>query len=85
MEILFHRVRGFPEGALVVGVMDGGHLSESAAAVDKATGGAVSRAIGAGRFRGQAGRSLELLVPQGVKSTRIILAGLGKPEDFNSS
>src|SRR5438270_5971396 len=85
MEISFDRLRGFPDGALVVGILDGGNLTDSAAAVDKASGGAVSRALAASRFRGQSGHSLELLVPAGIKPTRVILAGLGKAEDFNAA
>lgn len=85
MEISFDRLRGFPDGALVVGILDGGNLTDSAAAVDKASGGAVSRALAASRFRGQSGHSLELLVPAGIKPTRVILAGLGKGEDFNAA
>jgi leucyl aminopeptidase len=82
MDISFDRLRSFGEGALVVGVLDGGKLTDSASAVDQATGGAVSRALAASRFRGQAGHSLELLVPSGIAPTRLILAGLGKGEDF---
>jgi leucyl aminopeptidase len=85
MEISFDRLRSFGEGALVVGVMDGGKLTDSASAMDQATGGAVSRALAASRFRGQAGHSLELLVPSGIKPTRLILAGLGKGEDFTTA
>src|SRR5947209_9262519 len=85
MEISFDRLRGLPDGALVVGILDGGNLTDSASTVDKATGGAVSRALAASRFRGQAGHSLELLVPSGIQPTRLILAGLGKAEDFNTA
>jgi leucyl aminopeptidase len=85
MEISFDRLRSFGEGALVVGVMDGGKLTDSASAVDTATGGAVSRALAASRFRGQAGHSLELLVPSGITPTRLIIAGLGKGEDFTTA
>ena len=34
MEISFDRLRGLPDGALVVGVLDGGNLTESASTVD---------------------------------------------------
>src|SRR5438105_862966 len=85
MEISFDRLRGLPDGALVVGILDGGNLTDSASTVDKATGGAISRALAASRFRGQPGHSLELLVPAGIKSTRVVLTGLGKGEDFNAA
>jgi leucyl aminopeptidase len=85
MEIVFDRPRAIGEGALVVGALDGGKLTDAASAVDKATGGALSRAVATNRFRGQPGHSLELLVPASVKATRVILAGLGKAEDFNAA
>lgn len=85
MEISFDRPRAIQHGALVVGVLDGGKLTDSAAAADKATNGALSRAIAAGRFKGQPGQSLELLVPAGISATRLILAGLGKAEEFGAA
>lgn len=85
MEISFDRQRAIGAGTLVVGVLDGGKLTAAAAAVDKATNGAVSRAIAAGRFKGQPGHSLELLVPAGIIATRLILAGLGKAEEFGAA
>ena len=85
MEVVFDRPRAIGEGALVVAALDGGKLTESAAAVDRATGHALSRAVAASRFRGQSGQSLELLVPSGIKATRVILAGLGKAEEFSAA
>jgi len=84
MDISFASRGGIGPGALVVGILDGGGLTEAAAAADEATGGAVTRALSVSRFKGQAGHSLELLAPAGVKASRIVLAGLGKTETFNS-
>ena len=85
MDIGFGRRGRIGPGALVVGILDGGGLTEAAAAADKATRGAVKRAVAMSRFKGQAGRSLELLAPAGVKASRIVLAGLGKGEAFDSN
>ena len=85
MEISFTAPGAIGPGALVVGILDGGVLTEAAERVDKATGGAVKRALSVSRFRGQSGHSLELLVPAGVKASRIVLAGLGKPDTFNEA
>jgi leucyl aminopeptidase len=68
-------------GALVAGVKDGGALSPSAAEIDKATKGAVKRAIAASRFTGAKGQSLEILAPAGIKNSRVLLVGLGKELD----
>ncbi len=84
MEISFDRLRGLPDGALVVGILDGGNLTDSASTVDKATGGAISRALAASRFRGQPGHSLELLVPAGIKSTPV-KARTSMPRPLNGS
>src|SRR5258705_716043 len=85
MDIVFASRGGIGPGALVVGILDGGGLTAAAAAADEATGGAVKRALGVSRFKGQAGHSLELLAPAGVKASRIVLAGLGKAEAFDAA
>ncbi|HEY4263866.1 MAG TPA: leucyl aminopeptidase [Micropepsaceae bacterium] len=85
MEISFAAPDAVSPGALVVGVLEGGVLSDAAMRADRATGGAVKRALQVSRFKGQAGHSLELLAPAGVKSSRIVLAGLGKADGFNEA
>jgi leucyl aminopeptidase len=85
MRISFVAPGAIPHGAWAMGVLDGGTLSESAAKADKATGGALTRAIQISRFKGRAGHAIEVLAPTGVKATRIILVGLGKPDAFDSA
>jgi leucyl aminopeptidase len=69
---------GFPSsGAVVVGVKEGAVLTPSAAEYDKKTDGAVTRAIGASRFTGAKGQSLEILAPAGIKNSRVLLVGYG--------
>ncbi|HXJ00114.1 MAG TPA: leucyl aminopeptidase [Micropepsaceae bacterium] len=80
MDISFATPGASGPGALVVGVLDGGELTEAAVHADKATGGAIKRALAVSRFKGRTGQSLELLAPAGVKASRIVLAGLGKPD-----
>jgi leucyl aminopeptidase len=64
-------------GTVVVGVLEGNKLTETAAALDKQTGEALSRAISASRFRGKSGDVLSVLAPSGVALTRVVLVGLG--------
>src|SRR5689334_2257652 len=85
MEIVFARPGAIGPGTLVVGILDGGALTQAAAAADQATGGAVKRAVAVSRLKGQAGHSLELLAPAGVKASRIVVAGLGKSDAFNAA
>ena len=72
-------------GALVVGVLDGGALTPAAARADRETGGALKRAMAASRFKGKRAQVLEVLAPHGTKASRIILAGLGKADAFDSN
>ncbi len=66
------------KGAVVVLVEAGKKLSPAAKDLDKLTKGAVKRAIGASRFEGKKGQSLEIVAPAGGGLDRILLAGSGK-------
>jgi leucyl aminopeptidase len=67
-------------GAWVVGAVEGGVLLPAAARADKASGGAITRALKCSKFSGKAGEVLEVLAPAGLKASRLLLAGLGKAE-----
>ncbi len=71
--------------AIVVGVMKGGKLSPSAAELDKATDGALTKAIGASRYSGKKGELLEVLAPAKLQNGRILLAGVGDPAEIKDS
>jgi leucyl aminopeptidase len=81
MQIAFAALSTAAEGALVVGALEGGALTPAAAAADKATGGALTRAKSSSRFTGKPGQFLEILAPSGMKASRILLAGLGAKFD----
>jgi leucyl aminopeptidase len=66
--------------AIATVIIDGGKLSEGAQDLDKATGGALARAVAAGRFKGAKGASLELIAPTGRENARITLLGVGDGE-----
>ena len=85
MQISFASAAAGGPGAFVVGVSEGGVLSPRAAALDTATGGALTRALQSGRFKGQAGQSIEVLAPASVEASRIVLSGLGKAEKFDGN
>jgi leucyl aminopeptidase len=68
-------------GAAVAGVWEDRALTPAAKWLDEATGGAVARAVAAAaRFTGKKGELLALIGPPGLPLTRIVLAGLGKPD-----
>jgi leucyl aminopeptidase len=71
-------------GALVVGVAEGDALRGPAAQSDEIAGGALKRAMSVSRFKGKPGQILELVAPAGLKASRLILCGLGRPERFDA-
>ncbi len=68
-------------GAVVVGVWEGKVLTPAANRADEATGGAISRALAASpRFSGKKNELLPIVGAPNLPVSRIVLAGLGKPE-----
>ena len=71
-------------GVVVVGVLDGRKLTDSAKALNKKMGGGLLRAIKASRFKGGKGDGLPVLAPGGTKLDRVFLVGLGKAQDISA-
>ncbi len=70
-------------GVVVVGVLDGCKLTDSAKALDKKMGGGLVRAIKASRFKGAKDSSLALFAPAGTGLDRILIVGMGKPKSID--
>ncbi len=70
-------------GAWVVAAAEGSALLPAAVRLDKASGGAIARALKVSRFSGKSGQILEVVAPAGMAVSRLILAGLGKPESLD--
>lgn len=70
-------------GTLVVGVLPDRTLLATARRVDKAMGGALSRAIETSRFEGKRGQSLAIPAPAGIGANRVALVGLGEEDSFD--
>lgn len=64
--------------AIVVGCYKEGKLSTTAAEVDTATGGAISRLIESGDVTGKRNETTMLLAPTGVAAMRVLVLGLGE-------
>ena len=79
MEIEFVAAEAaLPEKAvLAVVVFEGEALGGAAEGLDKTGSGALSRAVGAARFTGAKGQTLDLLAPAGVEADRLLLVGAG--------
>src|SRR5258706_13697424 len=81
MDIRFAEFSLPQSGAVVVGVWEERVLTPSARRLDEATGGAVARAVAAAaRFHGKKNELVPVIGPPGLPLSRIVLAGLGKPE-----
>jgi len=81
MRTSFGKISTSRRGVLVVTATSDGELSRTGLAVDKSMGGAIQRAMGTGRFSGKKGQILEFPAPSGLKGSRVLVVGLGKPVD----
>ncbi len=79
MQISFTAPSVVTAGAWVVGAV-GTALLPAAVAADRASGGALGRAVKFSTFQGKPGQMLEVLAPAGMKASRLLLVGLGAPE-----
>ena len=71
--------------AIAVPAYDKAVLSNAARALDEASGGALTRALDASRFKGGVGDVLVLTAPAGAEAARLVIYGLGKSEDVSDS
>ncbi|MGC2198918.1 MAG: leucyl aminopeptidase [Stellaceae bacterium] len=72
-------------GAVVVGVWEEGLLTPAARRLDEASGGAISRAVSAApRFKGKKDELVPVIGAANLPVSRIVLAGLGKPESMDA-
>ena len=85
MQLSFAAPSAAPSGAWIVGAFAGGALTQAAQRADKAAGGILIRALKTSRFKGKSNEILEVLAPEGIKATRLLLIGLGKPEEFDAA
>jgi leucyl aminopeptidase len=80
----FGPVAGEALTAIAALVFEGPVLSDAAEALDRQTGGAVSRAA-AGRFRGAKGQALELVAPANLHASQLLLIGAGDKDAFDGA
>jgi len=78
-------VAGSALTAIAVLVFEGGVLSAAAEALDSETGGALSRALAAGRFKGAKGQALELVAPANLHAGQVLLIGAGPQDKFDAA
>ena len=84
MKVAFAKPEIPASGTLVALAADGRKLGKLAGQLDKATKGAITRALEASRFKGGAEEFLTILAPAGVEVARIIVAGIGAPAKYDA-
>ncbi|MBL8835846.1 MAG: leucyl aminopeptidase [Alphaproteobacteria bacterium] len=84
LKIGFSKPEPANTGTLVVAVLDDRRLTPAAQALDKKTGGVVTRAMSTSRFKGRKEETLEILAVKGIPVARIMLLGFGKPEQLDA-
>ena len=70
-------IEGEALSAIAAPVFEGEILTPAGEALDAATGGALSRAMGSGRFTGDKDQVLDLVAPAGLHASRVVLVGAG--------
>ncbi len=78
MKIAFAETAPKDADTIVVGVLEDKTLTPSAQRLDAQSGGALTRAMGSGRFTGAKDQMLDVAALPGVGEARVVLAGLGK-------
>ena len=71
-------------GCVILGVFEHRQLSPAAAEFDKSTRGLLKKLLQKGEMDGKCGQTLMVHYPEGASCDRVLLAGCGKIEDFNS-
>jgi leucyl aminopeptidase len=71
------------ETALAVLAHEKTPLAGPAAALDQATSGALTRAMGSGRFTGAPGQIVDVVAPHGLEVSRIVIIGTGAPDKLD--
>ncbi len=84
MKISFAEPKVPSRGMVVLLVGSDGALGTSAKSIDKATGGALARAIEARNFTGKKGESVAVLAPHGRETLNILLVGAGAGADLDT-
>jgi leucyl aminopeptidase len=70
---------------VLVGVFESGVLTDAAARVDAAAGGAIKRQLESGDISGKGGSSTVLYAPAGVTAKRVLIVGLGAQKSFDAA
>ena len=73
-------VQGEALSAIAAPVFENQTLAAAGEALDAASGGALSRAMGSSRFTGDLDQTLDVIAPAGLHASRVVLVGAGARE-----
>lgn len=82
MKIVFAEPAKTPAGCVAVFATPERSLLGYGTALDKATKGALKRAMAASRFTGKKGQVLAVMAPAGLSADRVVIAGLGAGKEI---
>ena len=85
MKISFSTFSAPKTGVAVVLAGDGGKLSDDGAAIDKILDGSITNAIKVAEFKAEREKSLDVILPKGSGLDRVIVMGIGKPDDLDAA
>ena len=83
MQITFSAAALPKTGAIVIPVFEDGAKAKAYADLDKASDGAIERAVKAAAFKAKKGKTLEVMAPAGLGLSRIVLIGAGPSKSFS--
>jgi leucyl aminopeptidase len=78
MKINFAAPRSLKSGTIVLPVSEGRKLTSAGQVLDRKSGGALTRAMAASRFKGRGEEHLAVLAPAKLGVARVLLIGIGK-------
>jgi leucyl aminopeptidase len=82
MKIVFAEPAKTPAGCVAVLAIPERALLGYGTALDKATQGALKRAMASSRFAGKKGQTLGIMAPNGLAADRVVIAGLGPAKEI---
>jgi leucyl aminopeptidase len=85
MKFAFSEISLPKRGSLAVPVYADNSFSPMTKEVDDLTGGVLSRALETSRFKGKKGDLLEILAPNGLDVSRVVLFGMGESEKIGQT
>ena len=84
MQITFSAAALPKTGAIVIPVFEDGAKPKAYGDIDKATEGAIERAVKAADFKPKKGKLLDIVAPAGLANSRVVLIGAGPSKSFTA-